>query len=784
MSYTKVRSRKGHLKRKPPPDLWQHLKASLASDQRKAQALRQVVWPRALHGADTSAPAQQHLHSLRAQAARALNYGLKGQNSYIVHNAVLPTNTDPAFYVLWRAVLAFRRHAATPLISQLFHQWLPFRWEKSQGAFSSLHDLLGRVGGVFWATGQAHFAPIGTVCLATDTSTTLHYLLRHQWLKEVVRRVATRFGFTEGRALAPELIQPHLSTLGPQAASLIRKVQAGTFYAGEHTSHFADTSICHHCQQLDSAEHRLSQCPATALASQGMPPDWTTWPKHLKYYLLPTAPDTLDFLLAARLRAGHTATWHVTPPRGQLLDIFTDGSAVPHGYRPLTRAAWAVIWADGDDFKPVASGRLPGLIQSAPRSETYAVWQAVTWAIQFDCTLRLWVDCQPVLTRLAQVRNGQTPLPHWANYDLWLRLATMDLACVIEAACKVHSHQASAHLPPGSLWANEGNETADTAARLACDTWLLEEQLPWDQASEEVQLVDYRLKHLCQAHIVSAELYTGGDAASNRPTASLTPAMPQPPLEYPRPLPPSLVRHGKRPRTVTTLKSCWRALGPTRTAEGQPQAKRPRRAPPPRAAELLADTPDRLLPTPDHYKAWREIVPLSVCRVCAAFVEQGWESAGSPCWLTWLELAIHFTLVIGARPPPWTPKTRTFHQWPCAAPPAVELEWVSSSVIGLRHALGPLLARLGVAAAPVHLHPQAATIRQRMEQTAWRLTPEAKANVRGKLHTWFPNGLGTMRELQVLRDWPTRATRVRSVSPRRFAPGVAAAAPWKKPRRR
>ena len=367
--------------------------------------------------------------------------------------------------------------------------------------------------------------------------------------------------------------------------------------------------------------------------------------------------------------------------------------------------------------------------------------------IQFDCTLHLWVDCQPVLTRIAQVRTGLQPLPHWANYDIWLRLAAMDLGRVIEAACKVHSHQATAHLPPGSLWANDGNEAADTAARLACDSWLPAEQLPWAQASTEVQLVEYRLRHLCQAHLVSAELYTGGDATTNRPTARLTPAMPQPHLECPRPLPPSLVRHGKRPRTLTTLESCWQALGPTRSAEGQPQAKRPRRAPPPRAADLLASTPERLLPTSDQYKAWKEIVPLPVCCVCAAFLEQGWESAGASCWLTWLELAIHFTLVIGTRPPSWTPTTRTFLRWPCTAPPAVETEWVSSSVTGLRHALGPLLANLGVAVAPAHLYPQAATIRQRMDQTAWRLSADAKTKLRGRLHAWFPNGLGTMKEL-------------------------------------
>ena len=396
----------------------------------------------------------------------------------------------------------------------------------------------------------------------------------------------------------------------------------------------------------------------------------------------------------------------------------------------------------------------------------------------------LWVDCQPVLTRIAQVRTGLQPMPHWANYDIWLRLAAMDLGRVIEAACKVHSHQTTAHLPPGSLWANDGNEAADTAARLACDSWLPAQHQPWARASIEVQLVKYRLRHLCQAHLVSAELYTGGDAASNRPTARLTPAMPQPHLECSRPLPPSLVRHGKRPRALTTLESCWHALGPPRSAEGQPRPKRPRRAPPPRAADLLATTPDRLLPTPDQYKAWREIVPLPVCCTCAAFLEQGWEPTGTPCWLTWLELAIHFTLVIGTRPPSWTPSTRTFLRWPCATPPAVEVEWVSSSVTGLRYALSPLLTNLGVAVAPAHLYPQAATIQQRMDQTAWRLTAEAKTRLRARLHAWFPNGLGTMKELYVLRDWPTRATRVRSVSPSRFAPGVAAAAPWKKPRRR
>lgn len=539
ISYTKRRSQKGLLARTPAPELWQYLRASLAAFGRKVQALRQVIWPR------TAAPSVQRLHSCRAQAARALGYGLRGQNSWVVHNLLSPANSDPGLHVLQRAVMAFRRNMTRPVISGLFHQWLPFRHEKAQGVFTSLQDLLHRVGGVLWANGDVHITPVGPVALHQASLALVSFLLRHQWQQHVAHQLAGRFGVPPGAVMAPELSHLLLKQMDPRTQGLIRKVQAGTFYAGEHTAHFADTAQCRHCGAMDSIEHRLRSCPITEPARHGLPMQWTDWPRHLRHYLLPVLPPEVVQLHCLRRQVHPDIHTGPMPPPPRHCHLFTDGSASRHFYTPLTCAAWSVILAHEHDHYPVASGRLPGITQSPARAEAWATRCAAAHQVQVS----LWTDCQPALQRVEQILQGQVPSPTWANYDVWTTLASPEHREAIQSVHKVHSHQRHEAREPGDLWAIEANEMADQQAAIARDAWLAGEGPLWHAAHDALQLQTERLRHLRNLHLVSAELYTGGSGTTNRPGVSPLAephGMPLPEHVEAVALPPSLRRMAAR----------------------------------------------------------------------------------------------------------------------------------------------------------------------------------------------------------------------------------------------
>ena len=191
------------------------------------------------------------------------------------------------------------------------------------------------------------------------------------------------------------------------------------------------------------------ECEATAQARSAMPDTWTCWPRHLRQFLLPVAPESLEWLQQCRSSCADQPWWFDQEAGDGPLHLFTDGSTTHTAWPCLRKAGWAIIWADGHHHRPDEFG----LVQTAGRAETMAILQAARWAAAHRKAVILWVDCQSVVQRLQQVLNGASPLPSWANSDLWKALMPSDLLSTIQGVHKVHSHQTPEHLQPGDLWA-------------------------------------------------------------------------------------------------------------------------------------------------------------------------------------------------------------------------------------------------------------------------------------------------------------------------------------------
>ena len=116
-------------------------------------------------------------------------------------------------------------------------------------------------------------------------------------------------------------------------------------------------------------------------------------------------------------------------PHQAVYDLFTDGSCLYPAESYLRVAAWGVVVAGGLGAPGtlLATGHLPGLIQSAFRAELTAVISAAQFAAISHSKVRIWSDCLGVVKR-----------------DLWHRLAAVVRSCRdrIEII-KVEAHCAS-----------------------------------------------------------------------------------------------------------------------------------------------------------------------------------------------------------------------------------------------------------------------------------------------------------------------------------------------------
>lgn len=168
---------------------------------------------------------------------------------------------------------------------------------------------------------------------------------------------------------------------------------------------------------------------------------------------------------------------HTTnPPHGgEWIDLFTDGSCLwPHD-RDMRLAAWSIVEAgpSGDvcASQVVWAGQLEGILQSAFRAELRAVCCAVRYALFWGKKVRIWCDCQSVVTKFSQlVYYNRVLKPNGPHFDLWSELLehVERLGAHAVKITKVAAHQdATDHLSALESWAFQHNIVADRAARLA-----------------------------------------------------------------------------------------------------------------------------------------------------------------------------------------------------------------------------------------------------------------------------------------------------------------------------
>ena len=454
--------------------VWAALKRSRAPLQLKLRALVGKCWPRALHGISSCPLATNRLAQLRAQATAALRIRPGGVSSLLRLSIAQPMCADPGFYELWTCICDARRMARkiTGFVCQWRHFMMFLDGRSIPGPFSKLLQVLSRIG---WFVQRPPLITDheGLVYnLLEAPKSLLRRRLEHGWLRFVALAHRHRDTMRDLTGIEPSLLHVDSGSLTPVNAARLASLRAGAFIFGQQQAKFdlTQTGFCDLCQVVDDAEHQVCHCPR--FAELRRPHLWvcSRWP-HLPvsftHHLLPPNNPHLPMLRSLLHHLGDNSGLFYSSGVGDgWQHLFTDGSCFDPDCPDLALAAWGVVHAAS--AQPVACGHVPGLLQTAPRAELWAVIAAARWALRFQLPCMVWSDCQHVVDGVIDLLEG-LPLETYADDDLWSVLET--LLQQLDAAKFLIRHVPS-HLDPNLTegpfedWVAMHNGYADSLAVL------------------------------------------------------------------------------------------------------------------------------------------------------------------------------------------------------------------------------------------------------------------------------------------------------------------------------
>lgn len=169
-----------------------------------------------------------------------------------------------------------------------------------------------------------------------------------------------------------------------------------------------------------------------------------------------------------------------------ILDLFTDGSAIYPTNGTLRIATWGVVVWTGQEFWPLSSGGVQGYHQTSLRGEIWAAISALGFVSKTGQKARLWTDNQTVFRFLVENLQGKAHnLDRRKDADLWGCLTDQLWNCrhFINDIVKI-----KAHIKPEDqehhvdTWAVEGNQRADIVAAQARQALPVELWEVWGKA--------------------------------------------------------------------------------------------------------------------------------------------------------------------------------------------------------------------------------------------------------------------------------------------------------------
>ena len=431
--------------------LWDRLQMSQCTYTAKVEAIRMAAWPNALHGIFAVGCSQQMFSTLRSGAMRGLQAKASGANPWIQLGLIEQVTTDPAFWTLATSIRQVRAYgcatALEPLLADIAHCTDEY---PANGITSTLVHRLQWLG---W-----HILPHGGLRDQFGTFSLFdcslpEILLRAEWSWRLVvsEQVRSRHGMSSFHLCDATATRRWLRLLPSVDQALFRKVLNGSFFI-ENAKVKWDSSVddtCPFCACTDGRFHRWWVCDAFHEVRSSIPADIMRMipflPESLTCFGWNLLPHTWT-LWQQYLAALRTPSWYdLADPPGDFADLFTDGSCFHPQHAQFRFAAFAVVQASsgGHDDRVLCAGPLPGLLQSAARSEIFACREALRWAWTYRVSVRIWVDSAMVVRRFQQLQRAASfSSINRSHGDLWKDIFDMlhSDRCPEVQICKVEAH--------------------------------------------------------------------------------------------------------------------------------------------------------------------------------------------------------------------------------------------------------------------------------------------------------------------------------------------------------
>ena len=464
------------------PDLWTKLRRAKGPYRDKLRIVRTASWPKAMHGIASAYVGRKHFHRLRTGMMQGLGLNKPGANAFL--QCCLEESLDPQKYAILQTIRDWRTlgdqgHQAV-MLQRLNESEKPY----AQASLTSI--LLHRLQVLGWI-----LAPDGSVTdkygsfdLATLHWTELVLRLECAWIDVVASQVTHRpeflhFGIVDVLATRHSLDQFDCYDRGVLHNHII-----GATITNAHACHWSasGSAECCACGQPDSLFHRFWVCAASADLRRLVPWDILQ--------LVPVLPKVLT-CQGWTLTSPYDHAWkqHLLdlptkvplaecPSSAPWIDLFTDGSCMFPTAPSYRVSSWAVCYAppphvgfEASSVQVLGAEPLGGLVQTAFRSELFALVVSLTWGVAWDRSIRLWTDCQGVIDKFWLLVDGKCKIhPCCSNSDLWTECFRLVGELGRHRICltKVSAHQSwDSETDETTRWIQISNACVDRAAKSA-----------------------------------------------------------------------------------------------------------------------------------------------------------------------------------------------------------------------------------------------------------------------------------------------------------------------------
>eukprot|EP00438_Fugacium_kawagutii_P035848 Skav205416 [mRNA] locus=scaffold582:123310:125493:- [translate_table: standard] len=464
--------------------LWPALAQSQAPLSHKQRVLTTVAWPRAFYAASTVHLSDQEVNLLRRGAMKSLLLDKQGSNPSVQLSLTGDALQDPGYFLLWDAIAQARRHSDPDMFATHMDTaaWMPDR-QKKPGPAGVLTTRLSKIGWQY-ASGSCFVDHEGQwIDILRAPVQEVKQRTKRGWCQAIGHQVSARPEFAGMHKVDVMISNKPVADFVQEEVGLMRALKNGTAITNNHlhASGIANTKQCRFCSSDDSLMHRHWECEATQHLRDMLPSDVQANISQLPACTLTRGwfqeGESQQAFKASLASIPCTVHDHDVPAfamSNTTLDLFTDGTGLDPASPNVRLVAWSVVASDGSVFPSqsthvVAQGGVPGQWQSVLRAELTAMLSALSFASKCGKSCRVWCDNALVVDRCHIIQRDALYLTNMSpGHDLWellveaIRTFPADLEVI-----KVASHQDVTTANDLELWAFQGNEAADRAARRA-----------------------------------------------------------------------------------------------------------------------------------------------------------------------------------------------------------------------------------------------------------------------------------------------------------------------------